>query len=241
MKKRIVFLAIAAFILCGNLLHAQTKGELIKVSYVTSPLSPSMVSILHKQIPSPEEYQKVADLISKHKVYHSLYINNKTHESLFIVDSIHAEPGIMTTGHINYVYTNKEGVMTGKEDFMKAVNLFKSNVADMEWELTGQTKEINGFACRNATAKDHPAVSVWFTDDIATNKGPGYFQGLLGLVFEADELFGSTYLTGVEYIGGSLDFEALIKDYRKEPAGKKLSVKEVLALKDNMLKTAKTE
>jgi GLPGLI family protein len=241
MKKRIVFLTIAAFILCGNLLHTQTKGELIKVSYVTSPLSPSMVSILRKQIPSPEEYQTVADLISKHKVYHSLYINNKTHESFFIVDSIHAEPGVMTTGNVGYVYTNKEGVMTGKEDFMKAVNLFKSNISDMEWELTSQTKEINGYVCRNATVRNHPDVSVWFTEDIATNKGPGYFQGLLGLVFEADELFGSTYLTGVEYIGGNFDFEALVKDYKKESIGKKLSVKEVLALKDNMLKTAKTE
>jgi GLPGLI family protein len=147
----------------------------------------------------------------------------------------------MATGNVNYVYTNKEGIMTGKEDFMKSVNLFKSNLSDMEWELTGQTKEINGYVCRNATVKNHPDVSVWFTEDIATNKGPGYFQGLLGLVFEADELFGSTYLTGVEYIAGSLDFEALIKDYKKEPTGKKLSVKEVLSLKDNMLKTAKTE
>jgi GLPGLI family protein len=241
MKKEIVFLTITAFILCGNLLHAQTKGELIKVSYITSPLSPGMVSILHKQIPSPEEYQTVADLISKHKVYHSLYINNKTHESFFIVDSIHAEPGVMVSGNIDYVYTNKDGVMTGKEDFMKSVSLFKSNISDMEWELTGQTKEINGYVCRNATVKNHPAVSVWFTEDIATNKGPGYFQGSLGLVFEADEHFGSTYLTGVEYLNDGFDFEGLVKNHKKEPAGKKLSVKEVLSLKDNMMKTIKTE
>ncbi|MDR1202108.1 MAG: GLPGLI family protein [Tannerellaceae bacterium] len=241
MKKEIFFLTIVAFILCVNLLQAQTKGELIKVSYITSPLSPSMLSILRKQIPSPEEYQTVVDLISKYKVYHSLYINNKTHESFFIVDSVHAEPGVMVTGNVSYVYTNNEGVMIGKEDFMKSVNIFKSNLSDMKWELNDQTKEINGYVCRNATAKNYPEVSVWFTEKIATNKGPGYFQGLLGLVFEADELFGSTYLAGLEYLEDSFNFEGLIKDYKKEPAGKKLSVKEVLALKDNMMKTAKIE
>lgn len=241
MKRKIVLSAIVALVFMLGNLHAQTNGKIIKVSYETSALSTSMTSILRKQLPSPEEYQTVVDLISKHKVYHSLYINNKTRESLFVLDSIHVEPGVMATGNVDFVYTNNEGVMIGKENFMKSVNMFNANLSDMEWILNDQVKEIKGYVCQNATVKNHPDVSAWFAKDIATNKGPGYFQGLLGLVFETDELFGSTSLTRVESLEDSFDFEGLVNDYKKEPAGKKLSVKEVLTLKDNMMKTIKTE
>lgn len=240
MKKCKLFFACFILMFIVNIsIIAQTNRDIIKVSYVTSALSSSMISILQEQVPSPEEYKSMVDLISKHKVYHSLYINNKTRESVFVLDSIHAEPGVMATGNIDYVYTNEIGIMTGKDDFMKSINTFSDNLSNMEWEICNESKEINGYKCQKAILKTHPEVSVWFANDIATNKGPGYFQGLIGLIFEADELFSSIYLTKVEFLDKNFDFSALAEKYKKELKGKKLSVGEILTLKQNMMKTIK--
>ncbi len=240
MKKITCIFTLVCFLVISLPLYSQSGKELIKVSYIYTPLSPSMVSILRKQIPNPEQYQEAVNVIQRHKAFYSLYINTLNRESIFILDSIQAHPHVSTPGHTNYVFTNSDGVMRGSEVFMDSNVEYINNVKDIDWELSDDNKEISGYECQSATIKGNPDIIVWFTKDIAINKGPGYFQGLFGLTLEASDFFGTINANKVEYLDDYSIIEKLAKDVNKNK-GKSLTLKEVLTLKQNMIRTLSTE
>lgn len=51
------------------------------------------------------------------------------------------------------------------------------------WEVTNETKIINGYNCKKAISRTFDAYfTVWFTEDIPVTAGPEKFDGLPGLI-----------------------------------------------------------
>jgi GLPGLI family protein len=240
MQKKINLICLLS-LLSISIAFGQTVSEVIKVSYESTPLSPSMLSIMKKQVPDPEQLKGFVDILQRHKGYYSLYIDTKTHESLFVLDSLHAEPGISSPGQIEFVYTSADGEMIAEESFMKSAIIIKDKLSNMEWDILDETKVVNERDCQNATIKNGPEISVWFSSEISTNRGPGYFQGLFGLVFEANDFFSTTFVTEIKNIEKSASVNELFEKYKHAPEGKIYSLKEFFLLKQNFIKTLKTE
>jgi GLPGLI family protein len=240
MKKKIKLICLLS-LLSISITFGQTGSEVIKVSYESTPLSPSMLSLLKKQVPDPEQMKGLIAVLQKNKGYYSLYIDNKTRESLFVLDSLHSEPGVSSPGQIEFVYTNSDGEMIAEESFMKSTIIIKDKLSNIEWDILDETKTFNERSCQNAIVKNRDDMSVWFSSEISTNRGPGYFQGLFGLVFEANDFFSTTYVTEVKNIGKSKSIEELFEKYKQAPDGKIYSLKEFFLLKQNFIKTLNTE
>jgi GLPGLI family protein len=240
MKKKINLICLLSF-LSISITFGQTGSEVIKISYESTPLSPSMLSLMKKQVPDPEQLKGLVDVLQRHKGYYSLYIDNKTHESLFMLDSLHSEPGVSTPGQIEFVYADSDGEMIAKESFMKSTIIIKDKLSNIKWDISDETKIVHDHNCQNATIKNGTEISVWFSSEISTNKGPGYFQGLFGLVFEANDFFSTTYVTEVKYIEKSKFINELFKKYKQIPDGKAYSLQEFFLLKQNFIETLKTE
>ena len=235
------YLILLVFLLGGEASAQSEKKDIIKVSYISNSLSPHILSLLKEQIPSSNEYQDAVNRILKYKFFYSLYINTKTHESVYKIDSIHVEKKVMPIGNIEFVYTDNSGIMTGKETIMNSTQLFSGDIKAMEWIITDQTKEINGYICKNATIKNHTDISVWFTPEIPINRGPGYFQGLLGLVLEGSDFFGNVTISAFEYLDDNNFFSELVAKYSEESKGKAITIKEVLASKANIFNTIRNK
>ncbi|MDR0747991.1 MAG: GLPGLI family protein, partial [Tannerellaceae bacterium] len=144
-------------------------------------------------------------------------------------------------GQIEFVYTNSDGEIIAEESFMKSTLIIKDKLSNMKWDLSDETKTVHERNCQNATIKNGPDISVWFSPEISTNRGPGYFQGLFGLVFEANDFFSTTYVTEVKYIEKSESINELFEKYKQAPEGKVYSLQEFFLLKQNFIKTLKTE
>ncbi|MDR1552697.1 MAG: GLPGLI family protein [Prevotellaceae bacterium] len=240
MQKKINLICLL-FLLSISIAFGQTESVISKVSYESTPLSPSILSLLKKQVPDPEQVNSVIAVLQKHKGYYSLYIDSKTHESLFVLDSLHSEPGVSSPGQIEFAYTNSDGEMIVKESFMKSTIIIKDKLSTIEWNISDETKTVHERNCQNATIKNGPDISVWFSSEISTNRGPGYFQGLFGLVFEANDFFSTTYVTEVRNIEKSKVINELFEKYKQAPDGKVYSLQEFFLLKQNFIKTLKTE
>lgn len=112
---------------------------------------------------------------------------------------------------VSYRVTNKFIEKWYYKDFNKNELLFnfyngkdfygKDNLLKWNWQITTETKEINGFTCKKATSDAFGYYfTVWFTEDIAINAGPDKFDGLPGLIL----YLGTAYY---EYIATSVKIE----------------------------------
>lgn len=98
-------------------------------------MTPSMLSILKEQIPSEDQYNRMVEKIARYQMYYSLYIDTKTNESVFVLDSLAKEEGVSIAGYIDYVYTEPSGKFIGAENFMgeqvwlsvRAISFFPSS------------------------------------------------------------------------------------------------------------------
>lgn len=59
----------------------------------------------------------------------------------------------------------------------------KDKLIVWNWEITNETKDINGYNCKKAVSRTFDAYfTAWFTEDIPVNAGPEKFDGLPGLI-----------------------------------------------------------
>jgi len=70
------------------------------------------------------------------------------------------------------------------------VNYYFKNFSDFNWEITPETKSINGYVCYKALGVDVNAnfmpqyIEAWFCPEIPLPYGPDNYAGLPGLIFE---------------------------------------------------------
>ncbi len=62
---------------------------------------------------------------------------------------------------------------------------YTDNHVEMEWEINDSTKEIKGYACKQATCTYRGRNYIaWYSPEVLLNAGPYVFCGLPGLIFE---------------------------------------------------------
>lgn len=90
-------------------------------------------------------------------------------------------------------YTDwSQGVVYNSKVYNDREIIIKYNIQDLKWNITDDTKVINGYQCRKATAKYKFAkekgkqkmgnLIAWFSEDIPIRVAPEQFYGLPGLV-----------------------------------------------------------
>ena len=194
---------ILALIICVNLslnINAQSnKKEVLKVKYTSGCVSEFMVGMMKKQIQDPQKLSSFLKMMGDYKVHSTYYINTKTKESLFVLDSVSEVKNLSTTGYTFYVLKNKSGEIKGKENFMGKDIFFEEKSNNIKWEFTADQKEINGYQCKKAHLKGNPEIYAWFTPQIPVNGGPYTFFGLPGLVLETNSPFESINTNTISY------------------------------------------
>jgi len=120
------------------------------------------------------------------------------------------------------------------------LNVFSTNIADYEWEVLNETKEIDGFLCYKAkTVKTikNPAgyfsspVVAWFCPKLSYSAGPLDFNGLPGLILQV-KYRGATYEATKINLKSELRIDLKLFDQYK-----KLSLDEYIQYSDEKIKS----
>lgn len=145
----------------------------------------------------------------------SLYKNNvetkNVESSEKIVSEDHSDEGAVHKKETSYNVASKFIEKWYYKDFNTNELLFnfyngkdfygKDSLLQWDWQITNETKEINGFVCKKATSDAFGYYfTAWFTEDIAISAGPEKFDGLPGLILYV----GTAYY---EYVATSVQIE----------------------------------
>lgn len=117
----------------------------------------------------------------------------------------------------NETYLNRDAdLMTQLRDFMGKKYIIKKEPKRIPWKLGSETKQLLGYACKDAsfTDENQRKVRAWYTEDLRIPIGPEGFHGLPGLILEVDVNEGEMLITA-----DKLDLRALKKNELKEPKG----------------------
>lgn len=200
-------LALTFSIFFGNVSFAQKEGnKIIKVSYIGTPISQYQYPA---DDPRPQDRkQSVLDLMNGYKYYYTLYVNPKTVQSLYkfeklVVNKPKGQEKTRLELNDELAYCIKPNA----KNYYKFETIFHrqfysiGNMKDIEWEITNEKKNMLGFECTKAVAKNKDyLISVWFTEKIAVSSGPSNYFGLPGLVVWAEDYFRTTQIEKIEYI-----------------------------------------
>ncbi len=215
-------------------LQAQNDEKgIMKVNYTSGCVSEFMVGLLKKQIQDAQQFTAYLSMMEDYKIHSSFYLNLKTNESVFVMDSISEVPNVQVAGYAQSVYINPEGDIIGKELFMGKDIDFKGNVNEINWTITNEQKEINGYQCKKAHITDNEGVSVWFAPEIAVNGGPYVFFGLPGLVLETNGPFETTNVSTISYTSVEKFRSKVDEVNAKSTTEKEISLTEVFSKKEN--------
>ena len=94
---------------------------------------------------------------------------------------------------------------------------------ELKWHITDDTKMINGYLCKKATATfqalsiPKQEITAWFAPELPFPYGPTYYTGLPGLVLEVEQFFFRIY-------AAEINFSEREKNIKAPTKGKRLSV-----------------
>lgn len=232
--KTIKTLAVIICVIFALNTNAQSnKKEVLKVNYTSGCVSDFMVGMMKKQIQDPQKLSSFLKMMGDYKVHSTYYINTKTKESLFVLDSVSEVKNLSTTGYTFYVLKNKKGEIKGKENFMGKDIFFQEKSNNIKWEFTDEQKDINGYQCKKAHLKGNADIYVWFTPEIPVNGGPHTFFGLPGLVLETNSPFESTNTNTISYCTAK-EFNNRFKEVdEKDKTQKSIPLSQVHVKKEN--------
>jgi GLPGLI family protein len=119
---------------------------------------------------------------------------------------------------VYYDIQNKKLIQ--QQEFMSRKFLITSEAEASPWKLTGNSKQILGYPCQEATLKrDSTTITAWFTPAISVSAGPRGLYGLPGMILVAD-LGDNITITATEV------HEEKIGELPKPKDGKKVTSKE---------------
>lgn len=85
----------------------------------------------------------------------------------------------------NTTYQNlNSDVLIQEFSFWGTQVLMKDTVEEREWIITGTSREIAGYDCRQAMweANDSTRIYAWYADELMSSVGPETFNGLPGVI-----------------------------------------------------------
>ncbi|MFD2201293.1 GLPGLI family protein [Shivajiella indica] len=179
---------------------------------------------MHKRIPAEQEEMK--KMIPEFSTTQSQLIFNQT-ESLFKPvppdeNPFDQGPGndgprVMRMVLQNETYLNRdEDMFTQLKEFMGKKYIIKKESNRLPWKLGDETKEIQGYLCKNAffTDESEREVMAWYTEEIRLPIGPETYHGLPGLILEV-----AINKDDMVIFADKIDLRALKKNELKLPKG----------------------
>lgn len=134
-------------------------------------------------------------LMQEKKVYTILYNNGEYSCQLIESNNSPSDMGGHTSDYLNV----SDSIHIYKSDFQNKNYLIKKKMERLDWNITEETKTINGRLCVKATLKKVAAtgrdknyvVVAWFTPEIPFTFGPIGYYGLPGAIvrLETPSLF----------------------------------------------------
>lgn len=167
MKK---ILSTLVFLVCCTTAYSQPKG--IKCTYVTS------FDYLGNN-------EKLANSINKDKkIFTVQYYNGE-----YLCQLTEDNKEIAITGCHNSDYI-KDSIYCRQLDFEKSIYLIEDKMKPLNWNITQETRTINGRLCTKATLTvasiskkgKYNEVVAWFTTDVPFTFGPVGYCGLPGAI-----------------------------------------------------------
>lgn len=180
-------------------------------------------SILQQVLDSPEISSDVHALEYTKSLFSDVrrsfpYLNYRlsftTQEALFQVATTYmaGDAGMDINKSLNMTnsngifYTNiVENMRLHERNYLDKDWLIKDKADVVEWEITNETKQIQGYTCYKAVA-DGPSdeiawseVIAWFAPDIPFQFGPLDYVGLPGLILELDYGFYTFYADKIDF------------------------------------------
>ncbi|SFD25536.1 GLPGLI family protein [Flavobacterium phragmitis] len=232
--KRIIWIVIINFIFINSLSSQVTrviyKNSLYGGDINTTKLPPEKMKVLSaKQIELLDEVMKNEANMEFELLYNK---EESLYQKIEKLD-ISEKPNFTFPSNNAKYYKN----LTNKIKLYQTESSVLYNVIvpfeQYKWNITTETKEINGYKCYKATTtyedlynprKDRKLIFnpvVWFTPDIPASFGPKGLDGLPGLVLEGT-------INGKKYIYATkIEFDyKKIKEIEKPKGGKNLTEKE---------------
>jgi GLPGLI family protein len=135
----------------------------------------------------------------------------------------------------NVIHTDlKKSRVTEMREFMTRKFLIDRDFKKYDWRITGNQKEVAGYACIEAFRTDTAGIktTVWFAPQIEVPLGPGLYNNLPGLVLEVIENEGKRVITAKEV----LFTEVNAKELARPTDGKKVTAEEFDAIVKEKMK-----
>ena len=119
---------------------------------------------------------------------------------------------------MNEVYVNQEqSKRILLQDFMGKKYLIEDSLSVMPWKFGNETKEISGYACKQASYYNEErkqTIVAWYTDQLRPFLGPENFNTLPGAILQVDINDGERIITAK-----NIELRALKKNELKAPSG----------------------
>lgn len=223
MKKIYVIVGLLAF---SNVLMAQNSGEIMykestKIELKIDGMSEEMAAMI------PKERSVLSKLVFNNKtaliksIKEPLKNNNIEHQSEGARMVIKTDEPDQKT-----FYDLENMKCVDQKEFMSKKFLIESDLKNLNWKITGEQKEILGYACleailTNPENKDN-VVKAWFCPTLPYSIGPMALGNLPGLILEVDINNGQSKIIAQKISLKEID----AKEIYKPSEGKKVSKKE---------------
>ena len=118
------------------------------------------------------------------------------------------------------------------EKIVKDNYRYKQEIADLNWEILPETKDVAGFGAQKAkTSFSGRNYTAWFTTAIPVSEGPYKFRGLPGLILEISDNddYYTFKLNGFKELNDEISIEFEPEDYLDVSKEKFLQIKQEYA------------
>ncbi len=200
-----------------TLIGFSQSPKILKINYLNSPVS--QYQMTENDLKSSPTKASRNEFRLSIKDYYSLYINLENRSSVFVLDSTRQIKPIgwdniraaLLDTIISTVKTPEN--KTYKHEWVMEQTIFsEGKVGDIQWDLTNETKKINGLECFKAEAKNFPMLTVWYTKELPVSNGPSIYQGLPGLVMLSESYTNTTEAYKIEYTDDVEGFKKLYNE-----------------------------
>jgi GLPGLI family protein len=211
MKRILLILGIVTSLAAAQVVFAQTEGV---ISYETK------INV-HRNLPA--DRQEMKNMIPEFRVVQDLLVfnaNESLHKPVIEDEDEDFDNGggmrMRFARPQNETYVNQEKAKRVLlQDFMGKKYLIEDSLSVMPWKFGTETKEINGYACKQASYYNEDRkqnIVAWYTDRLRPFLGPESFNTLPGGVLQVDINDGERVITAK-----NIELRPLKKNELKEP------------------------
>lgn len=218
--KKVIF--CLSFFATFNLFAQKTEGIIYYTESIKLDIDlPEDQEHLRAMIPSSSDQSKALYFTPTMSMYKDIDATDGNTEINHESEGTEMQINIVAGSSDNKLLKDFESdEMVDQRDFLGKKFLINSEIAKMDWKITGQQKKILDFVCQEATTtKDDKTINAWFSPTIPVSNGPGTLGQLPGMILEVVMEEGKVTISATK-----IDFESIDKEVLTKPKkGKKVT------------------